>query len=285
MTVTAISDEALMALADGELGREEALELRARLARDHELAARYALFVETRALAQKPVSEVSSAMSDPLAKTILAMDRTLADGAAGQIGEGRPRLGVIEGGAAVRDRRMDVPAWRQRAVAQWALPAAAALVFVLGNITGHVFAPGTPPATIAPTAGILVMPVAQETLDRALTRTPSGQEVAWSDQISKLSGRIFVVSTHRLDDGTVCREYEISARDGDHGTIVGASCRRGGHWRTEIALTAMRAGSAYTPASGMAAVEDYLTNRGSSGPLAAEDERALIDRDWRARRD
>lgn len=285
MMETAISDETLMALADGELGRKETEHLRECIARDHELAARYALFVETRALAQEPASKVPTETSDPLAETIIAMDRARAAGASGELGDSRPRLGVIEGGVAARDRRLDVPARRQRAAARWRLPAAAALAFTLGNVTAYVLAPGTRPDGMSPTAGILVMPAAQETLDRALTRTASGQEVAWSDQTSGLSGRILVVSTHRLDDGSVCREYQISARDGGHGTIVGASCRRDGQWRTEIALTAVGAGSVYTPASGLAAVEDYLTNRGSGGPLAAEDERALIDRSWRAQRE
>jgi len=281
MTATEISDETLMALADGELGREEALELRARFARDPELAARYALFVETRALVQEPVSRVSSVTSDPLAETIMAADRVLEGGASGQLDDNRPRLGVIKGGAALRDHRTDANARRIRVAARWSLPMAAALVFILGNVAGYLLAPGTRPDSMSPTAGILVMPAAQETLNRALARTASGQEVAWSDQAPRLSGRILIVSSHRLDDGTVCREYQVSARDEGQGTIVGASCRRDGQWRTEIALTAAGAGSAYTPASGMAAVEDYLTNRGSSGPLAAEDERALIDRGWR----
>jgi hypothetical protein len=285
MTVTPISDETLMALADGELGGDEEKQVRARLASDHELAARYALFVETRALAQDPSSGAPSTVSDPLAERIIALDQATAAGASAALGESRPRLGVIEGGVAARDRRMDASARRRGAAARWRLPMAAALLFILGNVTGYFLLPGTLPDGVSPTAGILVMPGAQAALDRALTAAASGQEIAWSDQTSGLSGRTLVVSTHRLDDGTVCREYQISARDQGHGTIVGASCRRDGRWRTEIALTAVDTGSGYTPASGIAAVEDYLTGRGSSGPLAAEDERTLIDRGWRARRD
>ena len=42
-----VSDEMLMALADGELGQPEADALRARIAREPALAARYAVFTET----------------------------------------------------------------------------------------------------------------------------------------------------------------------------------------------------------------------------------------------
>jgi anti-sigma factor RsiW len=283
--VTPISDERLMALADGELGGEEAKQLRARFACDHELAARFALFVETRALVQESTSGAPSKVSDPLAEVVMAMDRAMVARAPGELGESRPRLGVIEGGAAVRDYRLGATARRPGATVWWRLPAAAALMFILGNVTGYFLTPSMLPGGVPPTAGILVMPGAQEALNRALTGAASGQEVVWSDQSSGLSGRVLVVSTHRLDDSTVCREYQISTRNQDHGTIVGASCRRDGRWRTEIALAAEDAGSGYTPASGMAAVEDYLTGRGSSGPLAAKDERILIDRRWRVQRD
>jgi hypothetical protein len=281
MTAIPTPDEKLMALADGELHGEEARELRTRFASDPELAARYALFVETRALVQKSVSNVSSATSDPLTETIIAIDRSMQDG---DSDNGRPRLSVIQGTAGVRDHRMDVSTRRVGAPARWRLPAAAALLFVLGGVAGYVLAPGTRLNNMSPTSGILVMPAAQAALDRALAGTASGEEVAWSDRTSGLSGRILIVSTHQLDDGTVCREYQIGAGERGRGTIVGASCRREGQWQTEIAVTAPGAGSTYTPASGMSVIDDYLSDRGSRGPLAAEYEGALIKQGWQAQR-
>jgi hypothetical protein len=234
---------------------------------------------------QEPSSTLPSAISDPLSEVVMAMDRAMVARAPDEFGDSRPQLGVIEGGATARNHGIDATARRPGATVWWRLPAAAALMFTLGNVTGYFLTPSMLPDGWAPTAGILVMPGAQEALDRALTGAVSGQELVWSDRASGLSGRVLIVSTHRLDDGAICREYQISTRDRGHGTIVGASCRRGGHWRTEIALTVVGAGSDYTPASDLAAVEDYLTNRGSGGPLAAENERALIDRSWQAPRE
>lgn len=50
MTRDDVSDEMLMALADGELPEDQANALRARVERDPALAARYAVFAETRSL-------------------------------------------------------------------------------------------------------------------------------------------------------------------------------------------------------------------------------------------
>ncbi len=263
MTVTTISDETLMALADGELHGDEAAALRAHIARDADLAARYGLFVETRLLAQDP-SPAPASREDPLAAMIRARDRVEAASAP------RPRLGVIEGGAGPIARHETRP--RPRNVL-WRLPAAAAVVFALGGITGFLLSPGGP----SPTAGIAVMPAAQAALDGALSRVASGQEAAWTGR--GLAGRILIVSTHRLADGTPCREFQIGTDGRD--TIVGASCRRDGQWRTEMALTAAASGSGYTPASGGAAVDEHLAQRGSAGPLTPDEESALLARGWR----
>lgn len=278
-----VADEVLMALADGELTERAAWELRARVTRDPDLAARYALFAETRALVQEPADTAPPSRAvDPLAAAIRAMEAAPAGVTPPQGGDRRPWLGVVTGGAPARDNATRA-AVRRPAAFHWSLPAAAAVMFIVGSAAGYVLRPA--PGGVASPADIHVVPGAQAALDVALTRTAGGQEVSWMDQRSGRSGRILIVATHRTGDGTVCREYQITTGTEGSGAIVGASCRRDGRWRTDIALSAAAAGSGYTPASGVAAVEDYLVHRGSSGPLAAEDERAMIDREWRAAAD
>lgn len=272
MVTTAISDETLMALADGELGEQEAAALRARIAGDPDLARRFAVFVETRALVQRPLP-ASNVQRDELADRIVALDRSLsASGSA--VRAASPSIRIIDGGAsASRDGSMGL---RPIARAQpwWKLPLAAALILALGGLTGYRLALDLSPDG-APATGILALPAAASALDRALSVTPSGGEVGWSG--SGLSGRVLLVSSHVLDDGTLCREFEISVDKQDVSRIVGASCRRDETWRTEIAVAVPDSDSAYSPASGTAAVEQYLAARGSTGPLAPADERARLN--------
>jgi anti-sigma factor RsiW len=122
--VSDVSDEDLMALADGELPPVEAERLRERLADDPDLAERFALFAETRALLDDSPATANEADAR-LAASILAMA-----GPAPAAAPERPVLTAIPGG------RVDMPVAppAPRSAPVWRLPLAASVA--LGAFAG-----------------------------------------------------------------------------------------------------------------------------------------------------
>ena len=274
MNQAAISDETLVALADGELPPAEKDAVRAKLAADPAAAARFAVFVETRMLVQSPAQAAGDTVSDELVAAIRQRAASLQKGAEPDQTErkNRPRLSVLAGGAGqgkqTERNRTPMPRWQ--------LPMAAAVLLALGGVIGYFAATGDQSRSVQP--AMLALPAAETALTQALNTAASGTDVPWSDPSGR-SGRVTVLSTHRLDDGTLCRELSVSR---DDTAVAGASCRRAGTWRIEIAaMQPMRDGS-YLPASGSNLVDDYLQNLGSAGALSPEEEKAAMARGWSA---
>jgi len=288
MTETDITDIKLMMLADGKLNDREARDLRSRIANDPDLAVRYADFVETRALLEPQGHDTSTAhdetgAADSIAAAIRATAQALENGTPVQrpaIPRERPVLNVIEGGGT---GTADQPS-AQRITghrAGWRLPLAAALAFAIGGLGGYLLHNQIGPQGTSPGIDLLASrPGLNDTLQQALTHAASSTDVAWSDLSSGSSGRIHILSSHRLGDGALCREYEIrTARSGD-ARVLGASCRRDGRWNAEIALALPGTGTGYTPASGDNLVERHLEDRGSAGPISPDEEKTLIGGGW-----
>jgi hypothetical protein len=264
MTNSTISDETLMSLADGELAQQDAIEVRRRMAADPNLAARFAAFVETRMLLQQPTESVAEATPRRLVDAILRHESELRE----------------EGPS----DRHGVDARRSAGSVLWKLPVAAAIAFALGGLVGSFVATRDAGREFAAATDILSVAAVRSAVGEALDRTPSGSEVAWSDPSTGLSGRVLVVASQRLNDGTVCREYDISYRGAISGSVVAASCRRDHAWRTEIAVFRSDADKVFAPASGVSVVEQYLADAGSSGALSVDDEKAAIAQGWLAPR-
>jgi hypothetical protein len=264
MINSTISDETLMALADGELSQTEAVAVRSRITVDPVMAARFAAFVETRMLLQEPGGATAEATPRRLVDAILQHDS-------------EPRGGR----ASARDV---IASPRPAGNALWRLPIAAAIAFTLGGLVGSFVATRDASRNFAAATDIFSVPAVRSAVAEALDRLPSGGEVAWSDQSLGLSGRVLVVATQRLNDATACREYDISYRGPSSGSVVAASCRRGDAWRTEIAVFRTAPEQGFTPARGVGVVEQYLADLGSSGPLSADDEKVAIAQGWRALR-
>jgi surface antigen len=266
VTEIEMADSTLMALADGELPEADARRLRGWIAADPILAARFALFVETRALVRQTVR--------------VSHDASGAE-KAGRPSDGSGRHARLAVGAEVRAAATSnaiVPRPERKAL--WQLPLAASLVFTVGGLAGYLVTSKDTGQELSMTRAILSVPAAESALTQALDSLPSGRELRWSGQTSGLSGRVVVLSTHRLNDATYCREYEISFEGRIKGAVVGASCRRNGVWHMEIAAAKPDQNSGYAPASGTTAVEQYLVSLGSSGPMSVEDERSGLARGW-----
>lgn len=266
-----ISDEALVALADGELDAGETARLRRRINADPALAERFAAFAETRALLG--TCGVEDDGFDRLAAAIRAAGATPATLAT-------PAFQVIKGGAVRRPAPLPatarLPVWRR------AMPAlAASLALVIGGTLGYIAGRGgADGASAGGVAAISGAPGADLALASALERTPSGESLAWRDGPSGLAGEIAIVATHRLNDGRICREYEARVTGRDT-VAAGLGCREAGRgWRTEIAAVKPAAGGGYATASGASVIDAAIEDLGGAGALPEEEEKNLLTSRW-----
>lgn len=164
-----VEDEMLMRLADGELADEAAEALLQRIETEPDLAARFAVFAETRGrLAQGFAPLLAAPVPNRLVAAVLAADAA-----------NRP----------ANDR--GIPPWARRPLL--AACVAALLAAPLGFLAGRL----TPTPTLAePLAG------AQAALAVALEATPSGE----THRAGAISVQPF--ATH-LVEGGVCRDFSV----------------------------------------------------------------------------
>lgn len=276
-----VSDEQLMALADGELFEADAKTLRKRIEADPTLAQRYALFAETRTLLAEP--HTASGDAGDLALDRLAAAIRASDEDPTPIPESAPRFAVVQGGAAENAAE---PAIRRQALRfRVAVPAmAAALALAVGGVLGYEAGRRAPGG--APAAGGVALsegPAARAALASALEKKPSGEQLAWSDDDAGLKGAVSVIATHRLKDGRVCREYETTV-EATEDRAIGLGCRGAdGRWVTEIVARAPRLDADYAAASGASAVESALEALGSDGAVPSSEEKWLLDEGWSGR--
>lgn len=165
-----ISDETLMALADGELAADEAQAVQQAVDADPALQARLRRFSETRRLLQEAAG---SAKATPADDPLIAMIRKAQTSAAEPPRIEPPRIETPE--PANLNRRP----WQ-------AIAAAVALAVVAVGWFGMDRKTGIAPAEIA-----------------ALDSLPSGEAQALEG-----GGDLTVIASYRDADGTLCREYE-----------------------------------------------------------------------------
>jgi len=85
-------------------------------------------------------------------------------------------------------------------------------------------------------------------------------------------GRMRVISTYRLANGPVCREFRLSV---SAGAAEAVACRNDG-WNVTFALARAADAASYAPSGGGDPVAAYLEDIGAGEPLVDEAEaRAL----------
>jgi hypothetical protein len=244
MTKLAVTDEELVALADGELAPDAAERLHARIVADPDLAERFAILAETRFLLEGE-------------KELLQAAPTALGATAGPPAASAPRLSVIAGG---KPAASEPPSGRR-----WpglALPLAASFLFAAGGLAGYL-AGGAGRSSV----GIALAGFSRDGIDAALSQAASGGEV------SLPGGKLRVVASYKLGDGRFCREYTL-ARTAEPGWDA-VDCREAGNWRTEFLAAKAPAVTGYAPASGEASAEAFLSGRGAE-PLSPEEEGRLL---------
>jgi hypothetical protein len=253
MSEEEVTDDMLMALSDGELGDAEVAALRARVAADAQLAARFAEFETSRAAARTALKPVMHAPPP---------DRLVA---------------------AIRDFRADdgkvvrLSNWARARSAFSPMSMAAGLLLAIfaGGVGGYVLRGGAQ-SEAAWSAG---PPIAQRDLVAALSDAPSDEVRMWRARGE--TGAVTMLSSYRLEDNESCRAFEVTSAER---LATGLACSAGGDWRVVVANVEPAAGDSYTPAA-----DDALANLdaflGARGALRLEpgEEAELIARGWRER--
>jgi anti-sigma factor RsiW len=276
--VAKLSDETLMAYADGELPTVEMAWVATIVAGDAASRARLAMFTETsRSLRE----QFQAPMDEPVPRHLVDL----------VLGGARPVDALPS--AATTPRKVSVrhelsltaklmqfftasqPRW------QFALGCATALLIGLGSGWALHRAPveRNAQALAALTDGRVL---AQGALQRVLETAPTGQHVALDNRqsIATIQARL----TFRSHQQEFCRHYELVVRDGGH--FAGIGCRGSdGRWQVQLhtQIAASRLSTGQTVPAGNDSSPDLaaLLDRMIDGDaLGGSEEAALIAKRW-----
>lgn len=239
MTQDEFPDETLMAFADGELDAATRARVEARLAVDAALAARLAVFSDTRA-----------ALSGLVARDAAGVD--LPPGLAAKV------QAQIAGAAPPARTPVDnVVALAPRArLPLWTGALAASLALAIGLGAGLMLAPGGPDASGS--SAVLA----------ALDVLPAGASDTLAD-----GTMVTVIASFVSAEGAFCREYEVTRPAGLHSVEV--ACDAGGGWDVQLML-ALEGTEGYAPASAPELLDLYYLQSDAGAPLSPEEERAAL---------
>lgn len=247
-----VSDEILMAYADGELTPEERQALERLLRQDPVLRGRLEPYIETRT---RLASAFEHALREPVPERLIAA-----------IERARPSPRAIRTDASLGARlrsMIDAAVSRLAPGGYGMTPALAASVAALlvgagtvGWIAGRATTPSSPPQEVALISTRGTDLVATGALAHALERSPS------RTILSTDGGRTSIepVLSFRTATDTVCREYRVTIA-GAKQDAAGLACRNpNGAWRIAQHVETPKQGAA-APSEG-----DYQTATGASIP-------------------
>lgn len=244
------SDEILMAFADGELDDQVAAAVEKAMASDLNIAKRVAGFLRSRHLIRSAFSSQTEAdvPSELLAAVQAQIDR-FERNAAQPITVGREQAQTLQSAPA---------AGRWTLGTALAAGLAAIAIATGGYLVGRQ---GVQPSSSGPIAQLVTPEIG-----RALSEIPSGQDHALS------VGRMRVISTFRMPDGSLCREFRLQAPTGDSNAVA---CRDR-DWVITFAVTSAEAKGSYVPSGGADLTTSYLQNAGAGEPILGSDEIAAL---------
>lgn len=244
-----ISDEKLMAYADGELPPDEAAEVERAIAEDEALAAKVAVFADVR----REVKRALDAAPD-VPDALVAKVRALAEA-----DRAIHRAGIEPG------KVIDL-ASRRRTVPLWQLPAAAAVALAIGIASGWFARPGGETAD-----GLAVAGLSDPAIAEALETVAAGARIDLGG-----GAEFAAIATFRDGEGQLCREFEHDREDG--ATVVAVACRGETAWDVRFAVAAAAEGDqGYAPASSLETLDAYLSAMGAGAPLSDKEERTALD--------
>lgn len=245
----AINDERLMAYADGVLPPDEAAEVERAIAEDEDLAAKVAVFADSRAMVKRALGA-----APPVPDKLAASIRALAEADAAKR---KPPAGSA--------KVIDLAA-RRRTVPFWQLPLAASVALAVGAFGGWL---GKPESDAG---GLAVAMVDEPALVEALAGVKSGE----TREIGEGVG-FTAIASFRDGAGQLCREFEQDRVGGD--TVVAVACREDDAWSVRFAVAAAASDdSGYAPASSLDTLDAWLSAIEAGAPLSEDEEaKALAD--------
>lgn len=239
MDETKMTDEILMAYADGQLPDAEARKVEQAALADPALQKKISLFTETARQLKAAAAELPP-VPDGLADKISTM---LESDAAGS---DQPEQDNV------------VPFTRRSWVSQLPAALAASITLAIGVAAGAALGPFGAPETNPP-FGLVAL--ADPEIAVALSSAVSG-----TSSVLGSGATLNVIASFVDADDTLCREFDYEAENGS--SIVSVACRVNDTWRPKIAITTSHDQAAtFAPASSLDALETWLSTSGFGDPL------------------
>jgi hypothetical protein len=271
--VAALTDEILMAYADGALDAEARARLAALIKASPEAQARISMF---RATGRELSSLYEEVLREPVPVHLTQFVMNY--------GKGREERAALKSPAPARRPRM-LRLWtgfRERLIpegAGWQLAAASGVALIIGVSAGFLLHSegqdgGSGPSLMVLRQGRIL---ASGALHHVLETLPSNEERAAGSTNGATAVR--AVLTFRAKNGSYCREYEMAV---PRGQFQGLACREaGGHWAVEAHVT-QEGAAAGTRVVGHGEVLDKIAESRMEGDaLGPSDEKAAIKRGWK----
>ncbi len=243
-----VTDEMLMAYADGELSGAEASAVERAISENEDLAARVALFADSRDAVRQAYEKPPIVPAD-LEARVRAMAATAA---------------ALQQTAPSASNVIDLAA-RRRVVPFWQLPAAAAVALAIGLGSAWLTGQGSG------SGGLQVAGLGDPAIVGALATVASGERVALGG-----GANFAAIATFRDGDNSLCREFEHDREGGS--TVVAVACRTDNKWEVRFAIAAAAADAeGYAPVSSLETLDAYLSATGAGAPLSTTDEAAALE--------
>ncbi|MFM2400301.1 MAG: hypothetical protein RL341_2458 [Pseudomonadota bacterium] len=264
-------DETLMAYADGALDRDRSAEIRRASESDPAIARRIDAFRQSAAnIKQAFDAELDAPVPPALLASVQAAIARAQQAAQPEAKQVQP---VIVPVGTVQKRSFFGWVANEPRYAM-AASVSALVIGVAGYLAGITSSSQGLQTAALPASGLSigVTKDEQRALSVALSEAGSGQSRALGRVAG--SGQVQMVATFRDRAGTLCREFAVQ-RAGESAT-QGVACRGQQDWSIKAIAVVPAAADAYTPASGHAAVDSYLTLIEAGPPLSAQDEQQAL---------
>lgn len=184
-----------------------------------------------------------------------------------QLGETPDYLIQLAQGARTAPRDNVIPFAVPALAPRWRIPLAAALALAIGVgafATGRMFGDDS--------SSVMASMAGDKALAQALDATPSAKVASL-----QRGATVTPVATFTSSDGRYCREFDIAAAGRG---ASGVACRTDGEWLIEAIVATGPAQDGYKPVSGPA-LDAAIDALGGGAPLTENEERALLERQWR----
>ncbi len=253
MTHPKLTGEDLMAYADGEADAALSSRIEAAIVRDPVIAAKVEEFRQSRTLVRQTIMRIAP---EPVPDALRAAIQK-------QLVEHDELPTGPDNGVQFSRRKAALANW-----ASWPMGIAASLALLAVGLGGYSVGRNENSGTgLAQLAAGEVMPARINTL---LNTESSGNERAIT------GGRFRIIASFRVEDGSLCREFEFDTSSGD--AVTALACRESANdWRTRIAVSIRQDQAGYAPASSLAALESYINAIGAGEALSLAAEKAALN--------